>query len=106
MRKKAEGNAKSAVIKAVASNSVEADFAEVVGLIQAARHRAFQAVNMELVGLYWQLGEYISRKLESAQWGDGVVDVLARHIAQTEPGLSGFTRRNLFRMRQLYETYR
>lgn len=31
---------------------------------------------------------------------------LARHIARTEPGLRGFTRPNLFRMRQFYEAYR
>jgi len=85
---------------------VEDAFAEVVTLIQSARHRALQAVNTELVGLYWQVGEYISRKLASAEWGDGVVDELARHLEQTQPGLRGFTRRNLFRMRQFYETYR
>ena len=80
-------------------------FAEVVTLIQAARQRAYQAVNAELVGLYWQVGEYISRKLASAEWGDGVVDELARFLARTQPGLKGFTRRNLFRMRQFYDTY-
>ena len=31
---------------------------------------------------------------------------LAAHIARTQPGLRGFTLRNLFRMRQFYETYR
>lgn len=34
-----------------------------------------------------------------------MVEQLADHIARTHPGLKGFTRRNLFRMRQLYETY-
>lgn len=33
--------------------AVEASFAEVVGLIEQARLRAYQAVNTELVGLYW-----------------------------------------------------
>jgi predicted nuclease of restriction endonuclease-like (RecB) superfamily len=96
----------TASVANVPTTPVETDFAEVVTLIQSARQRAFQAVNMELVGLYWRLGEYISRKLESSEWGDGVVEALARHIAQTEPSLRGFTRRNLFRMRQFYETYR
>ena len=36
---------------------VEAAFAEVVGLIEQARQRAYQAVNTELVGLYWQIGQ-------------------------------------------------
>jgi hypothetical protein len=46
--------------------AVTASFAEVVGLIEQARRRAYQAVNAELVGLYWQIGEYISGKLASA----------------------------------------
>jgi hypothetical protein len=35
-----------------------------------------------------------------------VVEQLARHLALTQPGLKGFTRPNLFRMRQFYEAYR
>ncbi len=50
--------------------------------------------------------DYISRKIESAVWGEGVVDQLAAHIAQTHPSLRGYTRRNLLRMRQFHETYR
>ena len=34
-----------------------------------------------------------------------VVEQLARYLAQTQPGLRGFTRRNLFRMRHFYEAY-
>ena len=84
----------------------ESAFAEVLHLIQSAKQRAYQAVNTELVSLYWQIGEYISRKLESAEWGDGVVDQLARFLARTQPGKRGFTRANLFRMRQFYGLYR
>lgn len=87
--------------------TVRADeFKEVLGLIEVARRCAYQAVNAELVGLYWQLGEYISRKIESAQWGDSVVDELATAIAHEYPGLRGYTRASLFRMRQFYEAYR
>ena len=32
---------------------LEASFAEVVGLIEQARQRAYKAVNTEVVGLYW-----------------------------------------------------
>lgn len=84
----------------------EPAFREIISLITAARYRAFQAVNTELIGLYWRIGQYISRKLESAAWGEGVVDELARYIASQQPDIKGFTRRNLFRMRQFYETYR
>ncbi len=83
-----------------------ARFADVLALIEAAKRRAYQVVNTELVGLYWRLGEHISKKLETAEWGDGVVELLAATIAREHPGMRGFTRRNLFRMRQFYEAYR
>lgn len=75
-------------------------------MIQVTRGRALAAVNTALVDLYWRVGEYISRKLETAAWGEGVVQALASYIARRHPGLNGFTRANLFRMRQFYETYR
>lgn len=87
------------------SNVAQPDFAEVVHLITAARQHAYQAVNITLIELYWQVGAYISNKIKATEWGDGVVDALAKHLATTQPNLKGFTRRNLFRMRQFYEAY-
>lgn len=81
-------------------------FDEVLAMIRSARQQAAQAVNTQLIELYWQVGAYISRKLENAEWGDAVVTQLAEHLATTQPGLRGFTRSNLFRMRQFYEIYR
>ena len=87
------------------ADHIEPSFAEVVSLIEQARQRAYQAVDSELVGLYWRIGQYISAKLAAAVWGEGVVDRLAQHLARTMPGQRGFTRRNLFRMRQFFEAY-
>lgn len=92
--------------KVVSAEVTPAGFADIVSLIEAARTRAYQAVNTELVSLYWQIGEHISRKIATAEWGDKVVDQLAQYLAKTQPGLKGFTRPNLFRMRQFYELYR
>lgn len=87
-------------------NMPDEQFGEVLALIHSARQRAVQAVNTQLVELYWQVGAYISHKLEQAEWGDAVVTQLADYLARTQPGLNGFTRRNLFRMRQFYQAYR
>lgn len=84
---------------------LQTDFTEITQLIVAARARAVQAVNTALIDLYWQVGQTISQKIAQAQWGDGVVALLAAHLAQTQPGLRGFTARNLFRMRQFFEAY-
>lgn len=91
---------------AAAISSTDVAFGEVAQMITTARQRAVRAVNTELVELYWQVGAYISRKIEAAEWGDGVVRQLADYLARQQPGLRGFTRRNLFRMRQFYEVYR
>ena len=83
-----------------------ADFDDVVRLIDAARGRAVAAVNKELIDLYWNIGEYISRKIAADGWGQGTVDVLAEYIRRRQPNARGFSARNLWRMMQFYETYR
>jgi predicted nuclease of restriction endonuclease-like (RecB) superfamily len=86
--------------------SEQTTFAEIARLIEASRTRAYQAVNQHLIELYWEVGKIISGRIEVAAWGQGVVDQLAAYLRQIEPGLKGFTRRNLYLMRQFYETYR
>lgn len=80
-------------------------FSEVVEIINVSKEKAYQAVNTALIELYWMIGEYISHKITNAEWGDGIVSQLADYIGRTQPGLRGFTRSNLFRMRKFYETY-
>jgi predicted nuclease of restriction endonuclease-like (RecB) superfamily len=92
-------------ITVAASPPADEGFDAIVDLIDAARQRAYRAVNTTLIELYWQIGEHISRKIAAAEWGAGVVDRLAAYIARTQPGLRGFTRPNLFRMRQFHEAY-
>lgn len=86
--------------------SEEESFSEIAQMIEVARERTVSAVNSGLINLYWQLGQLLSRRIESAEWGEGVVDRLASYLTRTQPGLRGFTRANLFRMRQFYDTYK
>ena len=85
---------------------VDSGFAEIAELIASAKVRAVQAVNDALIDLYWQVGGIISRKIAAAEWGESVVEQLAVYLARSQPGLRGFTRRNLFRMRQFHEAWR
>ena len=85
---------------------LEPNFSEVVRLIKKSRFAALKAVNSELINLYWQIGEYIAERIESEGWGKSVVKDLADFIQRTEPTLKGFSPQNLWRMRQLYETYK
>lgn len=81
-------------------------FDEVIRLIQHARSEIVHTANSQLIELYWQLGAYMSNKIESAQWGDSVVQQLAEYITHTAPELKGFSAQNLWRMKQFYEAYR
>lgn len=81
------------------------DFSDITRLIDSVRQHAYQAVNTTLIELYWQVGAHLSHKIAAVEWGEGIVDQLAQHLASTQPGLKGFTRANLFRMRQFYEAH-
>lgn len=97
--------AKAILVKSTAL-SVKRSFAEVLQLIQSARQRTFRAVNSELVSLYWDIGEYISRKIASDGWGKGTVASLSDYVLAAQHGMRGFSPANLWRMRQFYESYR
>ncbi len=73
-------------VQATASRSPSpAEFDVVLRLIEAARSRAITAVNTTLIDLYWNIGEYITRKIADDGWGQGTVEVLAETIKRRFP---------------------
>jgi predicted nuclease of restriction endonuclease-like (RecB) superfamily len=84
---------------------LQTQFSEITSLIAQARARAYQAVNKELVSLYWHVGEYVHHKVTSNAWGKSIVKDLADYIQKSEPNIKGFSAQNLWRMKQFYETY-
>ena len=89
----------------IKKQKTEKKFTEILHRIQQARQSAFQQVNTILVELYWNIGEYISNQVKSSGWGKGVIKELADFIKTSDPGLKGFTDKNLWRMKQFYVTY-
>lgn len=81
-------------------------FSEIIQIIKNARSNALRAVNSELINLYWNVGAYISQKVEDSEWGQSVVKELSQFIARTEPEIKGFSDKNLWRMKQFYEAYK
>lgn len=74
--------------------------------VTQAQHAALKAVNKELVGLYWDIGRVIVEKQEQYKWGDNVVEQLAKDLQAEFPGIRGFSRSNVFNVRQFYLTYK
>jgi len=82
------------------------NFNEILATIQSSKQKAYAQVNSTLIELYWNVGKYIATKTIKENWGKGVVKELAIFIKQQDPTLKGFTARNLWRMKQFFETYK
>lgn len=89
-----------------APSRLQPDFDQVIKLIDAARTRAFAAVNTAMIDLYWSVGEHIAKRVIADKWGKGTVQELAAYIQRRQPNLRGFSASNLWRMMQFHETYR
>ncbi len=82
------------------------EFEKIINIIESAKERAYRKVNEELILMYREIGEYISKQSEDAEYGDAFIQKLADFFAKHYPDLKGFTRRGLYRMKQFYELYK
>lgn len=73
--------------------------------IQTAQTRAVLAVSREMLRMYWLTGRDITIRQEQKGWGTAVIKRLAQDLATSFPGVSGFSARNLWRMRAFYNAY-
>ncbi|MCY7276717.1 MAG: PDDEXK nuclease domain-containing protein [Phormidesmis sp. CAN_BIN44] len=87
------------------TDPLQPQFAEVLSLIKAAQQKVIATTNQELIKLYWSIGKYISDRITTSEWGQKTIEQLAAFIQTQEPGIKGFERRNLYRMRQFYGIY-
>lgn len=79
--------------------------AELKGRIHATQQRATLAVNRELIGLYWQIGQDILIRQAEQGWGAKVIDRLAQDLRTAFPAMKGFSPRNLKYMRAFAEAW-
>lgn len=78
---------------------------EIKTQIHEAQQRASQALNLELVVLYWRIGKSILVRQDQQGWGARVVDRLARDLRENFPGMQGFSVRNLKYMRAFAQNW-
>lgn len=86
-------------------NALDNTFAEIAQIIEETRGNAYRKVNEELILMYGKIGQFLSEKSKEANYGDGYIDSLSDYIQRKFPGIKGFNRRGLYRMKQFYETY-
>jgi predicted nuclease of restriction endonuclease-like (RecB) superfamily len=80
--------------------------AEVKERVRSAQYAALKAVNKELVALYWDIGCLIVSRQADADHGAAIAEQLAADLRREFPEAGGYSRRNIFYMRELYLAYR
>lgn len=56
--------------------SYNEQFEKIVNIIESAKERAYRKVNEELILMYRDVGEYISKQSERTEYGDAFVQKL------------------------------
>ncbi len=80
-------------------------FLDIKNTIQEAQINAVIAANQKLIKLYWTIGKIIHDLQESHEWGSKFIDKLAADLQNEFPGIEGFSRSNIFRMKAFYTEY-
>lgn len=77
-------------------------FQDIKKEILKSQYKAMQAVNKELIFMYWNIGKVI---LENSKWGNKFIDNLSVDLKLEFPNINGFSVRNLKYMRKIAEEY-
>ena len=86
-------------------NHISKEFQQVQDIIDLHRSRALQTVNNENLLTAWQIGAFVSTRLKNSAWGSKTVMQLSEYLRTQDPCLRGFSRRNIYNMVSLYDTY-
>ncbi len=78
---------------------------EIKEKIRNVQLKAAIAASRELIQLYWDLGKDIVEKQVKEKWGSKVLERVAKDLQNEFPGVEGFSRANIFRMRAFYLAY-
>ena len=84
---------------------IQKTFGKVIDIIKTAKSNTYRKVNEELIKMYWLVGKFVSEETKEASYGDAYVNELSACIQKAFPGIKGFNRRGIYRMKQFYETY-
>lgn len=77
----------------------------IIQKIQNAQYESLKLVNKNLIQLYWDIGKEICERQKRYGWGKSIVEDLALELRETFSGRTGFSARNLWRMRNFFVTF-
>lgn len=73
--------------------------------IRRAQYDALKLVNKEMILLYWDIGRMIVERQAKQGQGKAVVETLAVYLQAEFPGVQGYSKDSLWRMRKFYLQY-
>jgi predicted nuclease of restriction endonuclease-like (RecB) superfamily len=73
--------------------------------VQQSQVRAALAVSHELLTLYWEIGRDLETAITAQNWGAKVLEQVTIDLQAAFPGIEGFSKRNLERMRAFFLAY-
>ncbi len=71
--------------------------------IKSARQKLAATLNTQVLELYWEIGKEISSKQNT--WVLNIIENVAKELNSEFPDMKGFSRRNLYAIRQWYLFY-
>src|SRR5437879_496955 len=76
-------------------------------ILNSARQQVDRSINSEMVQAYWLIGQAIVEQEQKgkkrAGYGEQLIEALSQHLKAK--GISGFSKNNLWYMRQFYMTF-
>jgi predicted nuclease of restriction endonuclease-like (RecB) superfamily len=73
--------------------------------IHVARRKVAFSINSQLLELYWEIGKDIVERQDKSNWGSSFIEKTATELKHEFPDMKGFSRRNLYAIRQWYKFY-
>lgn len=73
--------------------------------IRQARFKAVVAINSQMLAIYWEIGDTITKQEHEEGWGKKIVETLAKDLKAEFPEMKGFSPRNLRYMRDFALAY-
>jgi len=73
--------------------------------IREAQNKVTFSINSQLLELYWELGRELALRQRDTNWGSKYIEATAKELRSSFPQIKGFSRRNLYAMRQWYMFY-
>ena len=110
-RKQLSGKADAEVVMPVPASIAEMpdNYEEMLATLKqkivTAQLKTLHTANIEMMTLYWHIGQEILTRQHNQSWGAKVIDRLAYDLKTTFPDVQGFSARNLKYMRKFADSW-